>query len=72
MLWSNTRKKTRESRESRHYSLRSQKIALLTFPGREFDDLDAYRAAKKQRVARRAVYVDQAHAFKSNYEKMRL
>ena len=24
------------------------------FPGREFDDLDAYRAAKKQRAARRA------------------
>ena len=22
------------------------------FPGREFDDLDAYRAAKKQRVAK--------------------
>ena len=22
------------------------------FPGREFDDLDAYRAAKKQRAAR--------------------
>ena len=23
------------------------------FPGREFDDLDAYRAAKKQRVAQK-------------------
>ena len=30
-----------------------------TFPGREFDDLDAYRAAKKQRSARRAAYLDQ-------------
>ena len=26
------------------------------FPGREFDDLDAYRAAKKQRYERRAAY----------------
>ena len=26
------------------------------FPGREFDDLDAYRAAKKQRAARRAAW----------------
>ena len=25
-----------------------------TFPGREFDDLDAYRAAKKQRAAQLA------------------
>ena len=29
------------------------------FPGREFDDLDAYRAAKKQREERRAAYADQ-------------
>ena len=29
------------------------------FPGREFDDLDAYRAAKKQRAARRSAYLDQ-------------
>jgi hypothetical protein len=28
------------------------------FPGREFDDLDAYRAAKKQRKERRAAYAD--------------
>jgi len=28
-------------------------------PGREFDDLDAYRAAKKQRKERRAAYSDQ-------------
>ena len=33
------------------------------FPGREFDDLDAYRAAKKQRKERRAAYSDQAAAF---------
>ena len=26
------------------------------FPGREFDDLDAYRAAKKQRKERRDAY----------------
>ena len=26
------------------------------FPGREFDDLDAYRAAKKQRAEQRAAY----------------
>ena len=25
----------------------------VMFPGRDFDDLDAYRAAKKQRAARR-------------------
>ena len=30
------------------------------FPGREFDDLDAYRAAKKQRTEQRAEYSDQA------------
>ena len=29
------------------------------FPGREFDDLDAYRAAKKQRAARRSAFLDQ-------------
>ena len=29
------------------------------FPGREFDDLDAYRAAKKQRAEQRAAYSDQ-------------
>ena len=28
------------------------------FPGREFDDLDEYRAAKKQRKERRAAYAD--------------
>ena len=33
------------------------------FPGREFDDLDAYRAAKKQRYERRAAYSDQANAW---------
>ena len=30
------------------------------FPGREFDDLDAYRVAKKQRSARRAEFRAQA------------
>ena len=30
------------------------------FPGREFDDLDAYRAAKKQRYERRDEYRAQA------------
>ena len=33
------------------------------FPGREFDDLDEYRAAKKQRKERRAAYSDQAMAW---------
>ena len=33
------------------------------FPGREFDDLDAYRAAKKQRMEQRAAYLDQANAY---------
>ena len=33
------------------------------FPGREFDDLDAYRAAKKQRAEQRAAYSDQLHAW---------
>ena len=32
------------------------------FPGREFDDLDAYRAAKKQRKERRGAYSVQANA----------
>ena len=32
------------------------KWSSRTFPGREFDDLDAYRVAKKQRKERRAVY----------------
>ena len=33
------------------------------FPGREFDDLDAYRAAKKQRMERRAAYSAQLNAY---------
>ena len=37
------------------------------FPGRDFGDLDEYRAAKKQRVARRTAYTDQANAFHSKY-----
>jgi len=32
----------------------------LIFPGREFDDLDAYRAAKEQRAAQRDEYRAQA------------
>ena len=32
----------------------------VMFPGREFDDLDAYRAAKKQRYARREEFRAQA------------
>jgi len=37
------------------------------FPGREFDDLDAYRAAKKQRKERRDAYLDQAHPYDRRY-----
>ena len=33
----------------------------VMFPGREFDDLDAYRAAKKQRAARRDEYRAQSY-----------
>ena len=33
------------------------------FPDREFDDLDEYRAAKKQRKERRAAYSVQANAY---------
>ena len=36
------------------------------FPGRDFDDLDAYRAAKKQRAARRAEYLAQAKDNRGN------
>ena len=39
------------------------------FPGREFDDLDAYRAAKKQRAARRSAYLDQEHRLMNNKRK---
>ena len=39
------------------------------FPGREFDDLDAYRAAKKQRAARRSAYLDQEHRLMNNKSK---
>jgi hypothetical protein len=35
------------------------------FPGREFDDFDAYRAAKKQRAARREAW--SARARENNY-----
>ena len=36
----------------------------VKFPGREFDDLDEYRAAKKQRKERRAAYSDQLNAWR--------
>ena len=40
------------------------------FPGREFDDLDAYRAAKKQRAARREEYRTQIQTAASlSYQK---
>jgi len=41
------------------------------FPGREFDDFGAFRAAKKQYTGRRAAYSDQAAAFNSDYRRMR-
>jgi hypothetical protein len=34
-------------------------MATSKASGREFDDLDAYRAAKKQRAARRSAFLDQ-------------
>ena len=40
------------------------------FPGREFDDFDAYRAAKKQRAEQRAAYSDQAKAWNSYGSRM--
>ena len=36
------------------------------FPGREFDDLDAYRAAKKQRAEQRTEYSAQARDHSSH------
>ena len=41
----------------------------VKFPGREFDDLDAYRAAKKQRAARRSAYLHQEHRLMNNKRK---
>ena len=37
------------------------------FPGRVFDDLDEYRAAKKQRAARREDYRAQARGNNNHY-----
>ena len=37
------------------------------FPGREFDDLDAYRAAKKQRKERRAAHTGQVRAWRPGH-----
>jgi hypothetical protein len=38
------------------------------FPGREFDDLDEYRAAKRQRTARRSEYSAQANQHDRRYD----
>ena len=37
------------------------------FPGREFDDLDELRAAKKQRMERRAAYSAQLNRWKPGH-----
>ena len=37
------------------------------FPGRDFDDLDAYRAAKKQRKERRAAHTGQVRAWRPGH-----
>ena len=39
------------------------------FPGREFDDLDTYRAAKKQYHARREEYLAQVRDNSNNYKE---
>ena len=41
------------------------------YPGREFDDLDEYRAAKKQRMERRAAYSAQLTAWINPGKKIR-
>ena len=41
------------------------KLRSEMFPGREFDDLDEYRAAKKQHYERRAAYSHQLNMFGS-------
>ena len=38
-----------------------------SFPGSEFDDLDAYRAAKKQRKERRAAHTGQVRAWRPGH-----
>ena len=46
------------------YQKQNGKWANCTmFPGRDFDDLDAYRSAKKQRTDQRAAYRDQKHGW---------
>ena len=46
------------------YQKQNGKWANCTmFPGRDFDDLDAYRAAKKQRVEQRAAYSGHANRY---------
>ena len=55
-------------REDGAYQKQNGKWANCTmFPGRDFDDLDAYRAAKKQRAARREEY--RAQIPDSSYQK---
>ncbi len=41
------------------------------FPSREFDDLDEYRAAKKQRKERRAVYSAQTSSVKKRLKTLK-
>ena len=55
-----TGKRVGETVEGAKQKKNGKWINTFIFPGREFDDLDAYRAAKKQRVARRSAYSDQA------------
>ena len=43
------------------YHKQNGKWGSRLFPGREFDDLDEFRAAKKQHTARRSEYLDQAY-----------
>ena len=45
------------------YQIQNGKWRSTMFPGRDFDDLDAYRAAKKQRMERRAAYSAQLNAY---------
>ena len=49
------------------YRIQNGKWRSTMFPGRDFDDLDEYRAAKKQRAARREEY--RAQIPDSSYQK---
>ena len=59
------RKKPRRHVEGATSKSNGKWVDHVKFPGREFDDLDAYRAAKKQRAARREAW--SAHARENNY-----